>query len=215
MDCARRLARSEGIFTGTSGGGCLAVALRLARKAKRGSTIVAMLPDTGERCVSRPRHHRLVLWRRRSVAFGRACACSHLPLLRSAAATAPDQHPTQTMPAAAAATIACDRRRASYLSTPLFDDVPADMTEEEKRIAASTPSAPPPPAELPAVDDDARAFVTRTNKRHKLVVYSLEYCEFCWTLFKLLDALRVPYEVWRRARARLASRFRRSALPYD
>jgi cysteine synthase A len=28
-----------------------------------------------------------------------------------------------------------------YLSTPLFADVPVDMTEEEKEIARSTPSA--------------------------------------------------------------------------
>ena len=32
-----------------------------------------------------------------------------------------------------------------YLSTPLFVDIPADMTEEEKELAASTPSIPPPP----------------------------------------------------------------------
>jgi cysteine synthase A len=28
-----------------------------------------------------------------------------------------------------------------YLSTPLFADIPVDMTEEELRIASSTPSA--------------------------------------------------------------------------
>ena len=28
-----------------------------------------------------------------------------------------------------------------YLSTPLFADIPVDMTEEESRIASSTPSA--------------------------------------------------------------------------
>jgi cysteine synthase A len=37
-----------------------------------------------------------------------------------------------------------------YLSTPLFADVPIDMTEEELKIASSTPSArlapPAPPA---------------------------------------------------------------------
>ena len=27
-----------------------------------------------------------------------------------------------------------------YLSTPLFADIPADMTEEEQQIARSTPS---------------------------------------------------------------------------
>jgi cysteine synthase A len=29
-----------------------------------------------------------------------------------------------------------------YLSTPLFADVPADMSEEELKISRSTPSAP-------------------------------------------------------------------------
>jgi cysteine synthase A len=36
-----------------------------------------------------------------------------------------------------------------YLSTPLFADIPADMTEEEAKISASTPGyqlPPPKPA---------------------------------------------------------------------
>ena len=33
-----------------------------------------------------------------------------------------------------------------YLSTPLFADVPADMTEEEVAISKSTPTAQMPPA---------------------------------------------------------------------
>jgi cysteine synthase A len=34
-----------------------------------------------------------------------------------------------------------------YLSTPLFADIPADMTEEEQQISKSTPTAQmPPPA---------------------------------------------------------------------
>ena len=69
------LARQEGIFCGISCGGTFAGALRVAAEAPQGSTILCMLPDTGER----------------------------------------------------------------YLSTPLFADIPADMTEEEKAIAASTP----------------------------------------------------------------------------
>ena len=80
-----------------------------------------------------------------------------------------------------------------YLSTPLFADIPADMTEEEKALAASTPSTPPPGLVLPAVNEAADAFVTATNKAHTVVVWSLEYCEFCWTIVKLLDTLKVPY----------------------
>jgi cystathionine beta-synthase len=50
---ARRLAKQEGIFTGGSGGGCLAGALRVARECKKGDFIVAFLPDTGMRYLSK------------------------------------------------------------------------------------------------------------------------------------------------------------------
>ncbi len=51
-DVALALGRDEGIFTGISGGGTVAAALRVAEKADRGSVILAMLPDTGERYLS-------------------------------------------------------------------------------------------------------------------------------------------------------------------
>lgn len=50
---ARRLARVEGIFTGGSGGGCFSAALRVAKSAKAGDVIVAFLPDTGSRYLSK------------------------------------------------------------------------------------------------------------------------------------------------------------------
>ena len=50
---ARRLARMEGIFTGGSGGGCVSAALRLASQCKKGDFIVAFLPDTGTRYLSK------------------------------------------------------------------------------------------------------------------------------------------------------------------
>mgnify|MGYP003505168524 CR=1 FL=1 len=74
---ALRLAREEGIFVGLSSGATLAAGLKVAEKAPAGSSILVMLPDTGER----------------------------------------------------------------YLSTPLFADVPADMTEEEHKIMKSTPGS--------------------------------------------------------------------------
>jgi cysteine synthase A len=74
--CSKELARKEGIFVGITAGATVAGALEVAAKADKGSTILCMLPDTGER----------------------------------------------------------------YLSTPLFADVPADMTEEELAISRSTPS---------------------------------------------------------------------------
>ncbi len=72
------------------------------------------------------------------------------------------------------------------------------MTEEEKQIAESTPSEPPPPVQMPELTEEAEAYVSRTNSEHAVVVWSLEYCEFCWTLFKLLDAIGVPYHKARR-----------------
>lgn len=74
---SKRLAAEEGIFTGISGGATFAVAMKVAETAPKGSVILAMLPDTGER----------------------------------------------------------------YLSTPLFDGIVEDMTEEERALSLSTPYA--------------------------------------------------------------------------
>jgi cysteine synthase A len=54
MRCSRELATSEGIFVGITAGATFAAALRLAAEAPPGSTILAMLPDTGERYLSTP-----------------------------------------------------------------------------------------------------------------------------------------------------------------
>jgi cysteine synthase A len=51
-DTARALARQEGIFCGISSGGTFAAALEVAKQAKQGDVILAMLPDTGERYLS-------------------------------------------------------------------------------------------------------------------------------------------------------------------
>jgi len=51
-DTARRLAVEEGIFVGISAGGTLAAALKAADSAPKGSVLLAMLPDTGERYLS-------------------------------------------------------------------------------------------------------------------------------------------------------------------
>jgi cystathionine beta-synthase len=50
---ARRLVKQEGIFTGGSGGGCLSAALRLARNLDEKAYIVAFMPDTGMRYLSK------------------------------------------------------------------------------------------------------------------------------------------------------------------
>ena len=82
MRWSRQLAAKEGIFVGISAGASFAAAMEIAAGAPQGSTILCMLPDTGER----------------------------------------------------------------YLTTPLFADVPADMTAEEVAILHSTPTFAPEPA---------------------------------------------------------------------
>ncbi|MCC3859969.1 cysteine synthase A [Pseudemcibacter aquimaris] len=49
---ALKLATEEGIFVGLSAGGSMAAALKVAENAPDGSTILALLPDTGERYLS-------------------------------------------------------------------------------------------------------------------------------------------------------------------
>jgi cysteine synthase A len=86
-----------------------------------------------------------------------------------------------------------------YLSTPLFEDIPAEMTGEEIEISQSTPryrfdikSAPSTPAapvaEAPLqVTPEAEAFVTKvtSDPSHPVVMFALEWCEFCWSVRKL------------------------------
>jgi cysteine synthase A len=54
IGCARELAQREGIFCGISAGGTFAGALAIAARAREGSVVLAMLPDTGERYLSTP-----------------------------------------------------------------------------------------------------------------------------------------------------------------
>ncbi len=142
MRLSKALATDEGIFVGISGGATLAGAMEISRNAEQGTTILCMLPDTGER----------------------------------------------------------------YLSTPLFDDIPADMTAEEIEIADSTPgyrfgaAPPPPPAEeeeeeLAAAPEDAVQFVSdATNDAGQpVILFALEWCEFCWSVRKMFAMYEIPY----------------------
>jgi len=93
-----------------------------------------------------------------------------------------------------------------YLSTPLFADVPAEMSDEELAIARSTPnyrfdvSAPAPapaqaaPASAP-VEGDAEAFVAQVigDREQPVVMFALEWCEFCWSVRRLFGKYRIPY----------------------
>jgi len=94
-----------------------------------------------------------------------------------------------------------------YLSTPLFDDIPVEMTEEELIIMRSTPNyrfgaPPPPPAdEKPAEEppsgppDDAVAFLAKVthDEDNPVVLFALEWCEFCWSVRKMFAHYEIPY----------------------
>jgi cysteine synthase A len=96
-----------------------------------------------------------------------------------------------------------------YLSTPLFDDIAVDMTAEEIEIANSTPGyrfgapPPPPPAgkeeededELAAAPEDAAEFVNAvtSNADEPVVMFSHEWCEFCWSVRKMFAKYEIPY----------------------
>jgi cysteine synthase len=140
---ARELARQEGILTGISGGATFAGALEIARDAAPGTTILCMLPDTGER----------------------------------------------------------------YLSTPLFADVPVDMTDAELALSKSTPNyrfdapAPVSPAQ-PATADSvttvtaaARDFVDEavSDRARPVVMFALEWCEFCWSVRRMFAHYKIDY----------------------
>ncbi len=98
-----------------------------------------------------------------------------------------------------------------YLSTPLFEGVPEDMTGEEQEIARSTPNfrfdspPPPPPAddgkdeaapEAPiVVEESARDFLqsTTNDPENPVVMFALEWCEFCWSVRKMFAHYDIPY----------------------
>jgi cysteine synthase len=91
-----------------------------------------------------------------------------------------------------------------YMSTLLFDGIEADMNEAELALSRSTPgyrfdAPPPPPARLPQpapeapLDAEAVAFFTEAIEQHAVVMFALEWCEFCWAVRKLFAKLRIPY----------------------
>ena len=54
MSCSKELARKEGIFVGITSGATFSGALKVCAEAPQGSTVLCMLPDTGERYLSTP-----------------------------------------------------------------------------------------------------------------------------------------------------------------
>ncbi len=87
-----------------------------------------------------------------------------------------------------------------YLSTPLFEDIGEEMNDAEQALSRSTPSARfdvcgVASASAPAFesDADARRFVQATVEGAPVVMFALEWCEFCWSVRKLFARLGIEY----------------------
>ena len=88
-----------------------------------------------------------------------------------------------------------------YLSTPLFEDVPVEMTAEEMALSQSTPSIrfdmPAPAAPTGAAQAARPDMVTKINQiaaDKPVVIFSLEWCEFCWSVRKMFAAAGIAYD---------------------
>ncbi|MCI7772256.1 MAG: cysteine synthase A, partial [Succinivibrio sp.] len=59
FEYGRKLAVTEGLFTGISSGAALSAAITLAKRAENeGKTIVVILPDSGDRYLSTALYHQ-------------------------------------------------------------------------------------------------------------------------------------------------------------
>ena len=86
-----------------------------------------------------------------------------------------------------------------YMSTVLFEGIEAEMSEAEQALANSVkpkrgqrkPVAAPQPR---AASAEAVGFVHRhiSNPDTPVVMFSTEWCEFCWSVRKLFAAMDVP-----------------------
>lgn len=163
---SRELAQKEGIFVGISAGGTLAAALKISESAPAGSTVLCMLPDTGERYLSTPlfadigadmNEEELEIMRSTpSAQFG---AAAHAP----ASAPAIVSTPASTVPPAAAPVCGLKPATAS-VGAP----VASAEAEQFVRQVLSDPAQP-------------------------VVLFAQEWCEFSWAVRKLFKACQVPF----------------------
>ncbi len=95
-----------------------------------------------------------------------------------------------------------------YLSTPLFDDIVVEMSEDEWDISRSTPNyrfdaattgkaAPADDENNSPVDLDEQALIfvkqAISDADQPVTLFALEWCEFCWSVRKLFAKLEIPY----------------------
>lgn len=93
-----------------------------------------------------------------------------------------------------------------YLSTPLFEDIPADMTAEELELSRSTPAcrfdipAPASPGDEETISAHAPAhaidYVSSKidDPKQRVTLFALEWCEFCWSVRKMFASFGIPYQ---------------------
>jgi cysteine synthase A len=90
-----------------------------------------------------------------------------------------------------------------YLSTPLFETIGEEMTAEEVEISRSTPgcrfdrpattAAPAAPQQPVEPDPATERFVNEVIASEPVVLFALEWCEFCWSARKLFGKLGIEY----------------------
>jgi cysteine synthase A len=92
-----------------------------------------------------------------------------------------------------------------YLSTPLFEGIGEEMNEEELSIAASTPNyrfdvrnqaaSAPAAGAVPDPTPAAAGLVqmATSDKDNPVVLFALEWCEFCWSVRRLFKAMNLDY----------------------
>ncbi len=93
-----------------------------------------------------------------------------------------------------------------YLSTPLFEEISEEMTQDELDISCSTPShrfdvrdgGAPAASQAPEVDEKAAEFVANAlaDAENPVAFFALEWCEFCWSVRKLFAKLDIPYRAF-------------------
>ncbi len=89
-----------------------------------------------------------------------------------------------------------------YLTTPLFEDVTTEMTEEEELLSRSTPGyrfdvTPPTAAaeEEPELDEAAveEMEMMINDSGNPVVMFALEWCEFCWSARKVFAEYGIDF----------------------
>ncbi len=91
-----------------------------------------------------------------------------------------------------------------YLSTPLFEGIGEEMDEAEIELSRSTPgyrfdnpaacpAIPRPVQPATVLDPAADAMVTALVRDEPVLLFALEWCEFCWSARKLFKRMGIAY----------------------